>query len=262
MAKLSKYTSGAKILKEHSNIIIYSLRDNDVSIRRRALDLLFLCCTNDSVVMICKELLLYFKEDEPQLKEDVALKIAILAEKYANDYTWYIDVCLKMFEVAGDYVSDDILYRIVQIVIGFEGQEINTQLQIYACDKIIKLLEKDYIFENVVRLAALILGEFGYMLDNTQISGDENLNTKSLTRQIELLLKHTPICSNITIYAIFNCLMKFININSNLRLQAIPVFEQYLESWDPELQQRAIEYMILAKLDGEDQNIPNISEIR
>lgn len=56
--------------------------------------------------------------------------------------------------------------------------------------------------------------------------------------------------------------MKFININSNIRFQAVPVFEQYLDSWDTELQQRAIEYMILAKLDGEDSNIPNVSEIR
>jgi AP-2 complex subunit alpha len=165
MAKLSKYTSGSKILKEHSNIIIYSLRDNDISIRRRALDLLFLSCTGDSVQMICKELLIYFKEDEPQLKEDVALKIAILAEKYAADFTWYVDVCIKMLELAGDYVSDDILYRIVQIVTGFENQESNTSLQIYACEKIIKLLEKDYVFESVVRLSSYLLGEFGYLLE-------------------------------------------------------------------------------------------------
>jgi AP-2 complex subunit alpha len=165
MAKLSKYTSGSKILKEHSNIIIYSLRDNDISIRRRALDLLFLCCTSDSVHMICKELLIYFKEDEPQLKEDVALKIAILAEKYAADFTWYVDVCIKMLELAGDYVSDDILYRIVQIVTGFENQESNTSLQIYACEKIIKLLEKDYVFESVVRLSSYLLGEFGYLVE-------------------------------------------------------------------------------------------------
>jgi AP-2 complex subunit alpha len=165
MATLSKYTSGSKILKEHSNIIIYSLRDNDISIRRRALDLLFLSCTSDSVHMICKELLIYFKEDEPQLKEDVALKIAILAEKYAADFTWYVDVCIKMLELAGDYVSDDILYRIVQIVTGFENQESNTSLQIYACEKIIKLLEKDYVFESVVRLSSYILGEFGYLVE-------------------------------------------------------------------------------------------------
>jgi hypothetical protein len=47
-----------------------------------------------------------------------------------------------------------------------------------------------------------------------------------------------------------------------MRSTVIPIYEQYLESWDPELQQRAIEYLILTKLDGEDSNIPNMSEIR
>jgi AP-2 complex subunit alpha len=87
MAKLAKYSSGDRILKEHSTIIYSSLKDNDISIRRRALDLLFLVCSVETVKSICKELLLYFKEDEPQLKEDIALKLAILAEKYTTDLT-------------------------------------------------------------------------------------------------------------------------------------------------------------------------------
>jgi len=175
LAKLSKYTHTNKILKDYSNIIIMNLRDNDISIRRRALDLLFLCCNEDAVKMVCKEMLLYLKEDEPQLKDDIALKVAILAEKFATDYNWYIDVCLKMLELAGDYVSEDIIYRFVQIVVGFENQEANTQLQVYACEKIIKILEKDYVYENLVKLASIILGEFGHYLSisdsNTNVSG-------------------------------------------------------------------------------------------
>jgi hypothetical protein len=75
-------------------------------------------------------------------------------------------------------------------------------------------------------------------------------------------MKHAPICSNVTLYSIFNCLIKFINISTDLRVKVIPIFEQYFESWDPELQQRSIEYMMIAKLDGEDSGIPNMSEIR
>jgi hypothetical protein len=56
--------------------------------------------------------------------------------------------------------------------------------------------------------------------------------------------------------------MKFLTKDNNLRSKVIPIFEQYLDSWDPELQQRALEYIILCKLDGEDPNLPNVSEIR
>lgn len=164
LAKLCKYSSKDKIYNDHFNIIVGSIRDNDISIRRRALDLLFIVCSQDSVKPICKELLSYMTEDEPQLKEEVALKIAILAEKYANEYNWYIDICLKMLEVAGDYVTEDIIFRFVQIVSGFEEQEQNDKIKIYACEKICKMLEKEMVFNASVKLSAFILGEFGYML--------------------------------------------------------------------------------------------------
>jgi len=83
-----------------------------------------------------------------------------------------------------------------------------------------------------------------------------------LEKQIALLQKHLMICTNETIYAVLSALVKFVNWDQNLRSLVIPVFEQYFESWDTELQQRATEYYILCKLDNEDPNIPNISELR
>ena len=271
MAKLSKYTNGNKILKDHSTIILQSLRDADVSIRRRALDLLFLTCTQESVKLICKELLIYLKEDEPQLKEDITLKVAILSEKYATDYFWYIDVCIKMLELAGDFVSDDIIYRIVQIVTGFENKEPDPLLQIHACEKVIALLKKDYAFESVVRLAALLLGEYGHLVtkksemekqNNIENQTDLDFEVITLTKLADLLWKHASVCSAKTIYCILNCMIKFVNNDIKMRDYAIPQFEQYLESWDPELQQRAIEYIILSKLDNEMPDIPNMSQLR
>ncbi len=48
------------------------------------------------------------------------LKVAILAEKYATDYTWYVDVILNLIRIAGDYVSDEVWFRVIQIVINRE----------------------------------------------------------------------------------------------------------------------------------------------
>lgn len=36
------------------------------------------------------------------------LKVAILAEKYAVDYTWYVDVILNLIRISGDYVSEEV----------------------------------------------------------------------------------------------------------------------------------------------------------
>lgn len=43
--------------------------------------------------------------------------MAILAEKYAVDYSWYVDTILNLIRIAGDYVSEEVWYRVIQIVI-------------------------------------------------------------------------------------------------------------------------------------------------
>ena len=61
---------------------------------------------------------------------------------------------------------------------------------------------------------------------------------------------------------ILNALAKFTYHNSDLRSVVIPSFEIFLDSWDTELQQRAVEYIILSKSDGEDESLTNLSEVR
>ena len=36
------------------------------------------------------------------------LKIAHLAERYVTDYTWYVDIVIKLIRLAGDYVVDEV----------------------------------------------------------------------------------------------------------------------------------------------------------
>ena len=255
MAKLSKYTSGSKILKSHTNVIISSLRDNDISIRRKALELMFLVCTEDNVKLVTKEMLLYFREDEPQLKEDIALKVAILSEKFASDFKWYIESILKMIELAGDFVSEDIIFRFMQIISGFEKQEQSEIVQKYAVEKIMKLLEKEYIPENGIKLACLIFGEFGYLINTENPS-----NLTVYKTFINLINKHMHTCSYKTILIKMSALMKLTKFSNDMLSIVIPAFEDYLESWNPELQQRAVEYIILCKTN--DENIPDINSVR
>ena len=55
--------------------------------------------------------------------EVMVLKIAILAEKFAINLSWYIDVIIKLIEFAGDYVDEDLWFRVAQMVTGFGSNE-------------------------------------------------------------------------------------------------------------------------------------------
>ena len=67
------------------------------------------------------------------------LKVAILAEKYAADYTWYVDVILNLIRIAGDYVSEEVWYRVIQIVVNRED------VQGYAAKTVFEVSSFDWV---------------------------------------------------------------------------------------------------------------------
>ncbi|KAH7655806.1 Clathrin/coatomer adaptor adaptin-like N-terminal protein [Dioscorea alata] len=76
------------IIKRHQAQIITSLKDLDISIRRRALDLLYAMCDITNAKDIVEELLQYLSTVDFAMREELALKAAILAEKFAPDLSW------------------------------------------------------------------------------------------------------------------------------------------------------------------------------
>ena len=62
------------------------------------------------------------------IKEELVLKIIILAEKFSEDILFYIDVVVRLVETSGDYITEEIWYRIIQIISGF-GKQSDKDLQ-------------------------------------------------------------------------------------------------------------------------------------
>merc|ERR1712238_258519 len=111
MAKLAQLEGSADGVKKHQATVIVSLKDADISVRRRALDLLFVMCDTDNAERIVDELVAHLILADAAIREEMVLKIAILAEKYATDLRWYVDTVLKLISISGDYVSDAIWHH-------------------------------------------------------------------------------------------------------------------------------------------------------
>lgn len=104
-------------VKKHQDTIVNSLKtERDVSVRQRAVDLLYAMCDRSNAVNIVNEMLAYLETADYAIREEMVLKVAILAEKYAAEYTWYVDVILKLIRIAGDYVSEEVWYRVIQVI--------------------------------------------------------------------------------------------------------------------------------------------------
>lgn len=225
-------------IKRHQNIIMASLRDRDISVRRKGLDLLYSMCDPTNSRPIVDELLRYLQSADFAIREEMVLKIAILTEKYATDIQWYVDISLRLIAMAGDHVSDEVWQRVIQIVTN------NEELQVYAAQNILKYVKADQCHETLVKIGGYLLGEFGHLVADTEGC--------SPIEQFLALQHKLPGCSSSTRAILLSSFVKFVNLFPEIKPQLLHVFRAYSHTLDSELQQRACEYLTLATLPTDD----------
>ncbi|XP_050368388.1 AP-2 complex subunit alpha-1-like [Argentina anserina] len=237
MTRMLMVTDVQDIIKRHQAQIITSLKDPDVSIRRRALDLLYGMCDVSNAKDIVEELLQYLSTADFTMREELSLKAAILAEKFAPDLSWYVDVILQLIDKAGDFVSDDIWFRVVQFVTN------NEDLQPYAAAKAREYLDKPAIHETMVKVSAYIIGEFGHLLARRPGCSPKEL--------FAVIHEKLPTVSTSTIPILLSTYAKiFMHTqppDQELQNQIWAIFYKYESCIDVEIQQRAAEYLALSR---------------
>ncbi|RJE27391.1 Adaptin domain protein [Aspergillus sclerotialis] len=224
-------------IKKHQNIIMGSLRDRDISVRRKGLDLLYSMCDTTNAGPIVNELLRYLQTADYAIREEMVLKVAILTEKYATDAQWYIDMTLKLLSLAGDHVNDEVWQRVIQIVTN------NEELQAYAAHTLLTYLKTD-CHESLVKIGCYVLGEFGHLIA-------DNAGSSPIEQFLALQAKMITSTDNARAM-ILSSFVKFVNLFPEIKPQLLQMFTLYSHSPDSELQQRAFEYLTLATLPTDD----------
>jgi AP-2 complex subunit alpha len=237
MTRMLMVTDVQDIIKRHQAQIITSLKDPDISIRRRALDLLYGMCDVSNAKDIVEELLQYLGSADFAMREELSLKAAILAEKFAPDLSWYVDVILQLIDKAGDFVSDDIWFRVVQFVTN------NEDLQPYAALKAREYLDKPAIHETMVKVSAYLLGEYSHLLARRPGCSPREIFT--------VIHEKLPTVSTSTIPILLSTYAKILMHSQppepELQNQIWAIFSKYESCIDVEIQQRAVEYFALSR---------------
>nr|KAF6281594.1 adaptor related protein complex 2 subunit alpha 2 [Pipistrellus kuhlii] len=241
MCTLASSEFSHEAVKTHIETVITALKtERDVSVRQRAVDLLYAMCDRSNAQQIVAEMLSYLETADYSIREEIVLKVAILAEKYAVDYTWYVDTILNLIRIAGDYVSEEVWYRVIQIVINRDD------VQGYAAKTVFESLQAPACHENLVKVGGYILGEFGNL-----IAGDPR---SSPLVQFNLLHSKFHLCSVPTRALLLSTYIKFVNLFPEVKstIQDVLRSDSQLRNADAELQQRAVEYLRLSTVASTD----------
>ena len=239
MSRLTQLDGTGDAIRKMQGTVFFSLKDADISLRRRALDLLFCMCNRDVAASIVKEMLAALSLADWQIKDEMVLKTAILAERFAPDLRWYVDTIIALISLAGDHVADDVWHRLVQIVTN------NEELHKYAASKMYHTLESATAHETALKVGGYILGEFGHMLNE---SDEDDGPAITGAQQFAAVHQHFTKCGPVTKCILLSTYCKLQNLYPELLPAIRPIFEAHTTVIDTELQQRAVEYLHLPEL--------------
>lgn len=142
-------------VQRHRNTILDCLRDPDISIRRRALDLSFTLINESNVRVLIRELLSFLEVADNEFKPVMTSQIGIAADRFAPNKRWHVDTMLRVLKLAGNYVKEQILSSFVRLI------ATTPDLQTYSAQKLYAALKEDISQEGLNLAGAWVIGEYG-----------------------------------------------------------------------------------------------------
>jgi len=243
-------------IQRHRNTIVDCLKDADISIRRRALDLIYALVTKNNVKALAKELLNYLSltSGDIEFKSDLTDKICLVVDRYAPSKQWQIETIISVLTIAGNFTQDHVAPDLILLI-----ARSSTSLQSYATHKLFDALHKKHKTSHLplIHVGLYCIGEYGdYLITQDGLNkaneaepktAEEIISEKSI---IELLqgIQTIPTISLLTKEYLLNTAIKLLSrLSSQESQQTLKlIMTEYENSIYIELQQRSCEYRVLS----------------
>ncbi|KAJ3437239.1 ap-1 complex subunit gamma [Anaeramoeba flamelloides] len=229
----------SKSLKRHRKVIVKCLRDKDISIRRRALDLVFGIMNKKNVKELTQELLDCLPKAEHDFRFDITAKVCTAIEKFSPDDQWQIDTLVQVLTIGGKYIRDDVIAIMTHVT----GR--NQELQYYASKKLYNsLLDDRYRNQKFIQVAAWVIGEFGDILLKKSIEENESIDPSQIIDLCQIIITSSR-NDDLTKYFILNTLIKLSTRIEGFNETIKEIIKPFMKHVNIEIQQRACEYFRL-----------------
>ncbi|CAO3568354.1 unnamed protein product [Mortierella alpina] len=235
-------------VQRHRNIILDCLRDADISIRRRALELSFSLINESNVRVLTRELLAFLEIADNEFKPSMTTKICLAAERFAPNKRWHIDTVLRVLKLAGNYVREEMLAAFIRLVTQ------TSEMQGYTVQKLYMALKEDISQESLTLAGVWVIGEYGDILVRGGSYEEEELAKEVSESDVIDLLESIlagPFANQVLREYIITALMKltsrFSSASSSERVKQM--LAGFSTSIEVEIQQRAVEYTNLFQYD-------------
>ena len=231
-------------VQKHRSVILEFLKDSDISLQKRALDLIYLIINKNNLKNITKECLIFLPKAEDEIKYELTKKLQDSIVKYSISYKWEIDSLIKMVINSKGKLYEDVLSQIIVAILEVKD------LYIYSAHKAFLALKMKKNENNppLAKLCIYIIGELAiYLINNTTLNCKNE--TLSVTENDILNLfkevgnKHNNLGNETVIEYLLNALVKLLIKFKDKKSEIESMIKHYKRSYFSEVQSRALEYL-------------------
>jgi len=154
--------SASSALQRHRTTVVDCLKDPDVSIRQRALELIYHLVNKENVETLTAELLNYLVVCPREHRSDICTRVIRVTEKYSPDDRWKLDTIITMLTIAGRECAPDVQSLCIIYI-----SQASEDLRAYATHKLLKALRDDDGSQSGLLIVGIwCIGEYGDLLLN------------------------------------------------------------------------------------------------
>ncbi|KAJ5332190.1 uncharacterized protein N7506_005973 [Penicillium brevicompactum] len=228
-------------VQRHRNTILECLRDPDISIRRRALDLSFMLINEGNVRVLVRELLAFLEVADNEFKPVMTTQIGIAADRFAPNKRWHMDTILRVLKLAGNYVKEQILSSFVRLI------ATSPDLQTYAVQKLYSSLKEDISQEGLTLAATWTIGEYAdSLLQGGQYEEEELVKEVRESDIVDVFtnILNSTYATQIAVEYIITAAMKLtVRMSDPAQIERLRrLLSSRTADLSVEIQQRAVEY--------------------
>ena len=250
-------------VQKHKNVILEFLKDPDIAIKRRSLDLTYLIVNTENIRQIVTETLDFINStSNVEFNLELTSKIFFSLEKYSPSLKWEIDVLLKMLCLCEDSINEEIIWKIINLILNTK------ELQQYAMFRYFLAMQnmlEDSDVEALYHVGIAILGELFKLIVGVSTT-DEEGKTITITEEqiIDLIIaldKSTDTSETLRELLMNTCFKMIGKLSPQSDEKLKKILQQESKSFYPEVQERANEYITFTQIAKDDMQLKITSNV-
>ena len=250
-------------VQKHKNVILEFLKDPDIAIKRRSLDLTYLIVNTENIRQIVTETLDFINStSNVEFKLELTSKIFYSLEKYSPSLKWEIDVLLKMLCLCEDSINEEIIWKIINLILNTK------ELQQYAMFRYFLAMQnmlEDSDVEALYHVGIAILGELFQLIVGVSTT-DEEGKTITITEEqiIDLIIaldKSTDTSETLRELLMNTCFKMIGKLSPETDEKLKKILHTESKSFYPEVQERANEYITFTQIAKNDMQLKITSNV-